>query len=160
MNKIIDIQLRPTNSSDLETLFLFQLDEEANYLAAFTSKKPSDRSAFIDKWTKLLTDTTVTTRTIIYKNKIVGSISKYEIKGTAEITYWIGKEFWKKGIAKSALQSFLEIEKSRPIFGRVAFDNIGSKKVLESCGFSKVGTQIGFSNARQKEIEEFVYELK
>jgi hypothetical protein len=32
------VKLRKTEKSDLELLFQFQLDKEANYLAAFTSK--------------------------------------------------------------------------------------------------------------------------
>ncbi|MEN8187868.1 MAG: GNAT family N-acetyltransferase [Bacteroidota bacterium] len=154
------MELRLTNPNDLETLFLFQLDEEANRLAAFTSKKPSDKNTYIEKWTRLLSDEKVNIRTILFKKEIVGSIAKFEMNGNAEITYWIGKEFWGKGIASSALKKFLEIERTRPIFGRIAFDNLGSKKVLENCQFSKIGIEKGFANAREKEIEEFIYKLK
>jgi len=156
----MDIILRKTNTSDLQTLFEFQLDKDANYLAAFTSEKPTDRKAYIEKWTKLLSDEKVNIQTILLDSDIVGSIAKFEMNRNAEITYWIGKEFWGKGIASSALKKFLKVEKTRPIYGRVAFDNIGSKKVLENCGFSKIGTEKGFANARAKEIEEFVFELK
>jgi RimJ/RimL family protein N-acetyltransferase len=41
----------------------------------------------------------------------------------------------------------------------VAFDNQGSQKVLEKCGFVKIGTDKGFANARQAEIEEYIYKL-
>ena len=88
-----------------------------------------------------------------------GSISKFEMEGDAEITYWIDRNFWGKAIATTALKNFLTIEKTRPIFGRVAFDNIGSQKVLEKCGFVKIGTDKGFANARQTEIGEFIYRL-
>ena len=54
---------------------------------------------------------------------------------------------------------FLKMEKARPIFGHVAFDNYGSQRVLEKCGFVKVGSDRGFANARQAEIEEFIYKL-
>ena len=53
----------------------------------------------------------------------------------------------------------MKVEQSRPIFGRVAFDNFASQKVLEKCGFEKIGKDIGFANARQTEIEEFIYKL-
>lgn len=149
-----------TNQTDLETLFLFQLDKEANQLAAFTSKNPSDKNAYINKWTRLLSDEKINVRTILLNREIVGSIAKFEMNGNAEITYWIGKEFWGKGIASSALKRFLEIEKARPIYGRVAFDNLGSKKVLENCGFSEIGIEKGFANAREKDIEEIIFELK
>ena len=64
-----------------------------------------------------------------------------------------------QGIATTALNNFLKIELTRPIYGRVAFDNLGSQKVLEKCGFIKIGTDKGFANARQTEIEEFIYKL-
>ena len=157
--KASDITLRPTQVNDLETLFVFQLDEDANYLAAFTPENPSDKAAYLQKWTRLLEDSKINIQTILSKDTIVGSITKFEMNGDAEITYWIGKDFWKKGIATHALKQFLEIETTRPIFGRVAFDNYGSKKVLEHCGFIHIGIEKGFANARQKEIEESIYKL-
>lgn len=89
----------------------------------------------------------------------MGSIAKFETQGDAEITYWIDKNVWGQGIATNVLKEFLAIETARPIFGRVAFDNFGSQKVLEKCGFIKVGIDKGFANARQTEIEEFIYQL-
>ena len=39
-------------------------------------------------------------------NEIVGSISKFVMEGDNEITYWIDKKYWGKGIATTALQNF------------------------------------------------------
>ncbi|MBK7634425.1 MAG: GNAT family N-acetyltransferase [Saprospiraceae bacterium] len=155
----MDIKLRPTEIADLDTLFQFQLDKEGGYLAAFMPKDPTDKTAYINKYTKLLSDPTVNNQTILLDDKIVGSIAKFIIEGDTEITYWIDRKFWGQGIATKALTEFLAIETVRPIFGRVAFDNFGSQKVLEKCGFDKVGSDKGFANARQMEIEEFIYKL-
>lgn len=46
----------------------------------------------------------------------------------AEVTYWIDRKFWGQGIATAALKDFLKTEHSRPIYGRVAHDNVGSQK--------------------------------
>ncbi|HMS65118.1 MAG TPA: GNAT family N-acetyltransferase [Ignavibacteria bacterium] len=151
--------IRQTEIADLEHFFTFQLDKEAIFLAAFTSKDPGNKSAYIEKYTKLLNDPTVNHQTIIVDNIIAGSVSKFEMDGHSEITYWIDRKFWGKGVATSALGKLLEIENMRPVFARVAFDNIGSQKVLEKCGFIKVGSDKGFANARQMEIEEFIYKL-
>jgi len=153
------ITLRPSEINDLEIFFQFQLDEEAIQLAAFTPKDPADKSAYLTKYSKLLDEPTVNMRTILFDNKIIGSISKFEIEGDAEITYWIDRDFWGKGVATTALESLLAIEKMRPIFGRVAFDNYGSQRVLEKCGFVKIGKDKGFANARGTEIDEFIYKL-
>ncbi len=156
---LIELKLRKSIEGDLEIFFKNQLDNDANYMAAFTPKDPTDKDAYISKWKKLLVDKTVNMQTIIFKNEIAGSVVKFEIEGEPEITYWIGKEFWGQGIATNALQQFLLIEKARPIVGRVAFDNIGSQSVLEKCGFEKTGKDKFFANARGKEIEEFIYRL-
>lgn len=158
-NNKSDIKLRPTEISDLDKLFEFQLDKEGGYLAAFMPQDPSNKTAFIAKYTKLLADPTVNNQTIILDNIIVGSIGKFVMEGNSEITYWIDRKFWGQGIATQALKKLLAMETLRPIFGRVAFDNYGSQKILEKSGFEKIGKDTGFANARQKEIEEFIYRL-
>ncbi|CCH00457.1 GCN5-related N-acetyltransferase [Fibrella aestuarina BUZ 2] len=151
------ITLTKTTAEDLHAFFTFQLDKEAIYLAAFTPKDPTDRAVYIEKYTKHLADPTNHTRTIRVNDVIVGSIAKFMMEGDAELTYWIDKPYWGQGIATAALNEFLTIEPSRPLYGRVAFDNYGSQHVLEKCGFVKIGTDKGFANARQAEIEEFIY---
>ncbi|MGN6477367.1 MAG: GNAT family N-acetyltransferase [Flavipsychrobacter sp.] len=155
----LQVQLRPSEKSDLEILFQFQLDEEANYLAAFTPKDPANKKAYIEKYTKHLDDPTINQQTILVDGIIAGSVAKFMIDGDTEITYWIDKKFWGKGIATTALKNFLATVDTRPVFGRVAFDNIGSQRVLEKCGFIMIGEDKGFANARQAEIEEFIYRL-
>ncbi|MEZ4824545.1 MAG: hypothetical protein R2942_20010 [Ignavibacteria bacterium] len=66
-----NIDLIKTTESDLEILFEFQLDEEANYLAAFTPKDPSDKTAYIEKFTKHINDPTINMWTIIVDDMIM-----------------------------------------------------------------------------------------
>lgn len=153
------ITLQKTVFSDLEHFFNFQLDEEANRLAAFTAKDPTDKTAYLEKYGKCLLNPTINMFTIFADGEIAGSIAKFEIAGDAEITYWIDKKYWGQGVATQALTQLLAIENTRPVRGRTAFDNIGSQRVLEKCGFVKTGTDKGFANARQAEIEEFIYLL-
>ena len=154
-----NITLTKTEKDDLNSFFQFQLDKEANYLAAFTSKDPNDKTAYIDKHTRHLTDPTINMWTIKANDEIVGSVAKFVIENDAEITYWIDRKFWGQGIATTALKKILKIEQIRPIYGRVAFDNYASQKVLEKCCFVKIGKEKGFANARQTEIEEYIYKL-
>ncbi len=92
------VSLRRTKPADLETLFRFQLDREANYLAAFTSKDPMDLSAYIQKHIRLLTDPTVNNQTVLLGSTIVGSIDKFVMESEAEITCWIDKTYWAKAL--------------------------------------------------------------
>src|SRR5580698_5608694 len=88
-----NITLTKTEADDLNTFFQFQLDEEANYLAAFTAKDSNNKPAYIEKYTKFLTDPTINMRTIKTNNVIAGSLAKFVIENDAEITYWIDRKF-------------------------------------------------------------------
>ncbi|HOZ84474.1 MAG TPA: GNAT family N-acetyltransferase [Niabella sp.] len=154
-----NISLRPTELTDLATLFEFQLDKEGAYLAAFMPIDATDKLAFITKHLKLLGEPTVNNQTVLLGDIIVGSIGKFEMEGKSEITYWIDRKCWGQGIATIALKEFLLKEKARPMLGRVVFDNFGSQKVLEKCGFVKIGSDKGFAEARQAVVEEFIYRL-
>ncbi len=156
---INNLTLIKTTTDDLNALFEFQLDKESIHLAAFTPKDPNDKAAYIEKYTKFLNDPTINQRTIRLNDVIAGSIAKFVMENEAEITYWISRDFWGQGIATTALREFLKIETTRPIYGRVAFDNYGSQKVLEKNGFIRTGIDKGFANARQTEIEEYIYKL-
>ncbi|QBF82481.1 N-acetyltransferase [Shewanella maritima] len=52
--------------------------------------------------------------------------------------YWIGREFWGKGIATRALNTFLHQHSPRPLLAWVAEHNTGSIKVLERNGFKQI----------------------
>ena len=156
------MELRNVFESDLPIFFAHQLDPEANQMAAFTAKDPSDNAYFHQHWSRILSDKTVTNRTVLYDGKVAGYVASYTDQefGKPEVTYWIGKEYWGKGIATRALSRFLEIVKVRPIYARVAKDNLGSIRVLLKCGFVLAGDGKGFANARGEEIEEQVMKLE
>jgi RimJ/RimL family protein N-acetyltransferase len=155
-----ELLLRDVLPDDLPIFFEQQLDSEANYMAAFTSKDPTNPEAFMAHWHRNLADETTINQTILFNGHIAGSVSSYEEEGKPEVTYWLGKEYWGKGIATSALTEFLtHHNKTRPIYARVAKDNLGSRRVLEKCRFATIGESKGFANARGQEIEEFLLEL-
>ena len=83
---------------DLPILFEQQLDPAANYIAAFTSKDPTDRNAFLAHWAKILADKTVVMKIIIVKGKIIGSVGSFRMFGQHQVNYWIGKDYWGKRI--------------------------------------------------------------
>jgi RimJ/RimL family protein N-acetyltransferase len=154
------IVLRDVTMSDLPIFFDQQLDPEANRMAAFTTKDPTDRDAFMAHWAKIQRDETSSIQTILFDGQVVGSVLSYiDEDGRPEVSYWIGKPYWGKGIATRALAAFLNRIKERPLYARAAKDNIGSLRVLEKCGFARIGENRGFSNARGEEVEEFILQL-
>lgn len=153
------VRLKPTETADLERLFQFQLNEEACYLAAFMPAHHANQEAYRAKYTRFLLDSTIHMQTILVRETIVGSIARFRREGDAEITYWIDRSCWGQGVATTAVRQFLALETTRPMFGRVAADNVGSRKVLENCGFVQIDTDKGFASARQMEVEESIYRL-
>lgn len=126
-------------------------------MAAFTSKDPSDRAAFDAHWQRIMADKQVTNRTILVDGRVAGHVASFVMFGDLEVTYWIDRAYWGQGIATRALAEFLEnVQKKRPIFGRAAKDNLGSRRVLEKCGFKYIGEEKGFANARGREILEVI----
>lgn len=128
-------------------------------MAAFVNEQWKDRDAYLARWSKLLADE-VNIRTIVLGDVVVGSISTWKLVDELQISYWVGREFWNRGIATSALRQFLAMVPERPLYGRVAFDNIGSASVLVKCGFKRVGEDRFYAHARQQEIAEIIYVLE
>ena len=154
------VRLRKVIDSDLAIYFEQQLDPQANYMAAFTSKNATDRAAFNAHWEKILADPQIQIRTILAGGQVAGYVLHHSWFGDPEVTYWLGREFWGQGIATRALKAFLRQQKLRPLYGRVAADNAASKRVLEKCGFVVIGEDKGFSNARGEEIVEIILVLR
>ncbi len=153
------VSLRPVVEADLPIFFAQQLDPDANYMAAFTAKDPTDRAAFDAHWAKILANETIINQTVLLGGQVVGNVSSFEQFGEREVSYWLGKEFWGQGVATQALAAFLDILKTRPLFARAAKDNLASQRVLQKCGFTIIGEDNGFANARGTETEEFILRL-
>ena len=153
------VQLRDVAESDLDLFFQHQLDDGAAHMAAFTSKDRADRAAFFAHWQKIMAKDEVIIQTILVDGDVAGHVLSFLMEGDREMSYWIDRAYWGKGIATQALTAYLAIVDERPLYGRAAKDNTGSIRVLEKCGFVYKQTETGFANARGEEIEEVVMML-
>jgi len=151
-----EVRLRPVAEEDIPAFFEHQTDPEANRMAAFTVPDPTDREAFARRWRRILSDPGITTRTIVADGRVVGHVASFERDGSLEVTYWIDREHWGRGIATAALAEFLRIVETRPIHARAAKDNLASIRVLEKCGFVVTGEERAFAEARGEEVEELL----
>jgi len=152
--------LREVRDTDLDVLFSHWTDPEANRVAAFAPADPSDREAFDERWRRIRDSDDSTALVIEVDGKVVGSISSWTNEGEREVTYWIGREHWGKGIATRALAEFLaDVERTRPIQASTADDNVGSQRVLEKCGFHRVGVRRAFATSRGEELDEVFFRL-
>jgi len=150
-----EILLRDVTESDLPILFEQQLDPEATAMAAFPSR---DRESFMKHWANILANESVIVKTIEYEGRVAGSIVSWEMDGEWEVGYWLGREFWGKGIATQALAAYVRLVKTRPLFAHVARHNVGSRRVLEKCGFTVIGED-SYINLAGARVEEFILKL-
>lgn len=153
------VSLRQVEIADLDTFFDHMQDAEALWQAAFTPPDPSDRETFDAHWTKLFADDSVLTLTILLDGTNVGHIASFDMFGDREITYWIDRSAWGTGVGTAALARFIEVEATRPLFGRTAKDNTGSIRVMTNNGFLVIGEDRGFATARNEDIDELVLRL-
>ena len=154
------IALRNLEDADLDALFDQMRDPEAVHMAAFTAKDPNDRAAFDAHMRKVRTLPENLVRAVTLDKEFVGTVGSFIIDGETEVTYWINRRYWGRGIATRALELLLEIETTRPLHARAASDNPGSLRVLAKVGFVQIGTEMAFANARGDEIEETILLLE
>jgi RimJ/RimL family protein N-acetyltransferase len=128
--------LRPVIESDLPIFFDHQRDPIAYHLADFRSR---EEAAFYTHWHKIMSDESNLIRTLLVDDKVAGHVVSFMMNGEREVGYWLGREFWGKGIATKALRIFLDLLLERPVYGVTAKHNVGSQKALTNCGFTLVG---------------------
>lgn len=153
------LRLREVRDDDVDALFEMSRDPEAVRIAAFTHADPDDRAAHDAHLTRILSSPDVTHRVIEVDGELVGTIGTFTMEGDREITYWIDRQHWGRGIASRAVEAMLELDPERPLWGRAASDNVGSLRVLERAGFVHTGTDVGYAAGRGEEIEETILRL-
>ncbi|MFB7932488.1 GNAT family N-acetyltransferase [Streptomyces sp. NPDC056039] len=155
----MNVELRTVHDSDLPVFFRQMNDPEALHMAAFTPKDPADRAAFDAHWARIRSSSAVI-RTVLADGDVVGSTAVYGEPGEREVTYWVDRAYWGKGIATEALRALVTEVDERPLYARAASDNVGSLRVLEKCGFRVVASARGYAQARDSEIDETVLILE
>ena len=130
--------LRDVLEGDLQTFFEHQRDPEATSLAAYPAK---EWDAFMSHWRhKVFGDRANKALTILVDDQVAGYVASWERAGRRLVGYWIGREYWGRGVARSAVDEFLRThERQRPIYAHVALSNARSIRVLEKCGFQRAG---------------------
>ena len=155
----MNVSLRPLEDGDLDAIYEQVTDPESIRMAAFTAADQNDRRAFLNRMSRLRADTSVLHRVVDVDGAVAGTIGSFRIDDQLEVTYWIDRRLWGRGIATAALQVLLAETAERPVYARAASDNVGSLRVLEKAGFRRVGVDRGFAHGRGEEIEETILRL-
>ncbi|MFE9809347.1 GNAT family N-acetyltransferase [Streptomyces sp. NPDC005548] len=164
------VRLRDVRDTDLPVFFAQMNDPEGCRMAAFTAKDPSDQAQFQDHWARNRKNPSNLMRTVVGVSdgdgdgdgdgaEILGHVAVFGPPEEREVTYWIGRPYWGRGVATAALRALLGVATERPMYARAAADNLASIQVLKNCGFVLSGSGRGFANARGAEIDEVVLTL-
>jgi RimJ/RimL family protein N-acetyltransferase len=150
----MDSILRNAVEEDIPVFFDQQNEPEAIRMAVWP---PREREAFFEHWRNILSTDGLVAKTIVSGDDVAGNITSWERDGKRYVGYWVGQEYWGRGLATRALAELVE-ELGPPLYAEVATTNVGSIRVLEKCGFTVAGTTTEQDDSFG-EIELLVMEL-
>ncbi len=130
------VELRDVTHEDLPVMFEHQLDPKAVAMAAVPSR---GKVAFVSHWTKILADATIVAKAVLVDGVVAGDMLCWGPPEARLVGYWIGREFWGRGVASEALRQLVGQVAERPLHAHVAVANVASIRVLEKCGFVETG---------------------
>ncbi|MHC4377091.1 MAG: GNAT family N-acetyltransferase [Planctomycetota bacterium] len=135
------VRLRPLEAADLPVLYAQQDDSEACDLARVPQR---DRLEFERQWERIRSDAEIDVRVIDANGAVAGYLVCFASwdpdapPGPRQVGYWLGREYWGRGLATTALRLFLEELDERPLMAFTSPDHRASQVVLERCGFTRL----------------------
>ena len=147
------ISLRPVAEGDIDAFYEHQADPEASAMAVFPMR---ERAMLVEHWRRNLARSDNVARTILVDSAVAGHVVSWEADGRRLIGYWVGREFWGRGVATAAVRALLDEIAERPLFAFVATSNIGSIRVLEKNGFLPATSE---PEVGEDGVEEWLFRL-
>jgi RimJ/RimL family protein N-acetyltransferase len=134
----VDVRLREVVEADLEVFLAQEQDPEAQRRSRFPARP---RERFLTHWrTRVLGDPAVRVRAVLVDGEVAGNIVAWWEEDRRFIGYWLGRDFWGRGIGTRALALFLAQETIRPLYADPFHGNTASVRLLERHGFQRAGT--------------------
>lgn len=151
--------LRNLEDADLDQLFERERDPRAVAMATFARANPSDRAAFDAHYKRVRNDPEVTLRAIEDDGALAGMIASFTVEGEREVSYWIDPTRWGRGLASAALDAFIQVEVTRPLYARVAEHDLGSATGLTRAGFVRVDSVTSYADGVGRDVVEHIFRL-
>lgn len=150
-----EITLRPLSPRDTDKIF--QMSQEASLARFLPDQVYSDREeaaqvletliAFYDDQDHPGSKPYVLGVVLNSTGELVGHVGLSPIERGIEIGYAVAEKHQGRGFARQAVAEMLRVVQGAAsvpeIYGIVDPDNLPSRKVLERCGFSRVGREAG-----------------
>ncbi|WJG08597.1 GNAT family protein [Aliiglaciecola sp. LCG003] len=158
----MNIRLRTFESTDTDLLVKYLNNKQVTQY--ITDAVPTPYTPSDGQWWVEHSKRSQYTKAIEYQGKLVGCISaqvgSFEYYRSAELGYWIGQEYWNKGIATSAVKQFSDRLFSTThivrLFVSVVSLNTASIRVLEKNGFRSEGIRKSASYKNNQFFDECV----
>ena len=129
-------------------------------MAAFTADDPDDRAAFDEWMTRHRASPDVSMFTITERGGFAGTAATFTVDGDREVTFWVARHAWGRGVATAALRLLVSREPVRPLFARVAAAQ--PPRLRRCCARSaspRSRATRAFAPGIGREIEEIVFTL-
>lgn len=159
VGRVKHIELRPLDDDDLDAVFEMMRDREAIAMAAFTAQDPDDRAAF-DAWIARERAAADVLCLVVTENSgFAGTAAAFTVEGDREVSFWLARHAWGRGVATEALRLLISREPIRPLYARTAAHNAAAIAVLNKVGFTEVSRNVEVAPGVGREIEEIVFTL-
>lgn len=135
------IILRDFNEGDTEPLLSILNNQEV--IKYLSSKIPAPYTLEDAKWWISTGSRMGIVKAIDLNGSLIGCIGvekgEFEYQRSAEIGYWIAKDYWRQGIATQAIKEMTSLIFNTTdvvrLFASIFSENIASMRVLSKCGF-------------------------
>jgi RimJ/RimL family protein N-acetyltransferase len=151
------VTLRDPTNADFEPIFAMMQDPVAN---AMSMVHPLPRDQFEQRWHSTSDDPSIRKKIILCDAQVVGKVSSFTVEDETHVGYLVAQSHWGRGIMSEALRLFLELVEHRPLMAHVASSNVGSRRVLEKCGFVLIDERESPETERYMACVEAIYELR
>ena len=128
-----EVSLRALTEDDLPTIFVFNSDPVG---AEMVGMPVRDEETFYANRARNMANPANQMFAILVGDEVVGDLLSWpDEEGHRRVGYWLGRQYWGRGIATAALTAFLAEQTERPLYADVSTANPGSLRVLQKCGF-------------------------
>jgi RimJ/RimL family protein N-acetyltransferase len=135
------IRLRPVEPADIAAFYVHSQEAFVPTSALPADDECEQMKLFEQRWERQLADRNMLIRSIVHQGSLAGYVAHFPQFGKPAIAYWLGREFWSRGIATAAVGMFIPLVNVRPLFARVSPDNRRSIRVLAKLGFVIVANE-------------------
>ena len=150
------IRLRDVTVDDLDTIFDFEQDEEVVRRINIPTRS---RERFTKHWHGILADDECMAKAVEVDGELAGNVVSWTQDGDRMTGYVFGRRFWGRGVGTAAMRLYLDVESVRPLYADPSSGNPASIRLLEKCGFQRIGTELVPDHHGAGQIEHVMLRL-